>query len=380
VLGEDDLALRARLLGRLAGALRDEPSRERRDLLSEEAVELARRAEDPATLAYALGARGHVIEAPDTIDELRALATELRELAARTGDLERAIVGYVLPFMAELLAGDVDAARAALAAASGLADELRQPVQLWDTRSAEAMLAIALGKFSEAEALSAEALALGERALPDAAVPVYQLQRYTLSDFRGDLGRVEPAIRELVAAYPARPVFRCVLAHLFARLGRSEAAQRALEELGRCDFAAVPFDQEWLFATSVLAETAAALGDTRAAAILYRLLLPWAELNVVDPAEGIRGSVDRYLGLLAVTTGRRNEADRHFVAALAANERMGFRPWLAHTRYDYGRLLAGRPGPSEHEQRKLLSQALADYRELDMPAYAASAQALLATS
>jgi hypothetical protein len=47
VLAEDDVELRARLLARLAGVLRDEHSRDRRDRISGEAVELARRAGKP---------------------------------------------------------------------------------------------------------------------------------------------------------------------------------------------------------------------------------------------------------------------------------------------------------------------------------------------
>jgi tetratricopeptide (TPR) repeat protein len=53
VLGEDAPMLRARLLARLAGALRDEPSLEPRSSLSREAVEIARRLDDKETLAYA---------------------------------------------------------------------------------------------------------------------------------------------------------------------------------------------------------------------------------------------------------------------------------------------------------------------------------------
>lgn len=56
-LGEDNVELRARLLARLAGALRDEHSRERRDKLSHEAVEIARRTQESTALAYALDGR-----------------------------------------------------------------------------------------------------------------------------------------------------------------------------------------------------------------------------------------------------------------------------------------------------------------------------------
>ena len=53
-LGENGADARARLLARLAGALRDEPSLEPRSSLSREAVEIARRLGDKETLAYAL--------------------------------------------------------------------------------------------------------------------------------------------------------------------------------------------------------------------------------------------------------------------------------------------------------------------------------------
>ena len=53
-LGHDDAELRIRLLSRLAGALRDEPSRTRRERAQREAVELARRSGSPALLGWAL--------------------------------------------------------------------------------------------------------------------------------------------------------------------------------------------------------------------------------------------------------------------------------------------------------------------------------------
>jgi hypothetical protein len=56
-LGDADPQLRARLLARLAGARRDDWSREPRNSLSAEAVEIARRTGDADTLAYALETR-----------------------------------------------------------------------------------------------------------------------------------------------------------------------------------------------------------------------------------------------------------------------------------------------------------------------------------
>src|SRR5207245_11084241 len=56
-LGDEDVELRVRLLARLSGALRDEPSRDRRERLSREAVELARRTGNQSALAHALDGR-----------------------------------------------------------------------------------------------------------------------------------------------------------------------------------------------------------------------------------------------------------------------------------------------------------------------------------
>ena len=377
-LAMEDAELRARLLARLAGALRDEPSRERRDALSREAVDLARRTGNLATLSHALVGRAHAIIAPDTVAECLALGTELREVAARSGDREQIVAAHMLRNMGHLVVGNVGEGELELAAASSIAGELKQPAQLWLARAAQAMLALAAGRLSEAEALIPQALELGERALPHVAIPHYQLQRYTLCDFRGHLGEVEPEIRDLVAAYPTRPVFLCALAHLQARLGRLPEAKRLLDSLAGEDFSALPFDQEWLYGMSLLAETSMLVGDTDSAEILSRLLLPWAAFNAVDVAEGFRGAVSRYLGILATMLGRWGDAERHFEDALKLNEYMGALPWLAHTQEDYARMLLTRDGPGDRRHaHDLLEPGLATYRELGMQSYAASAAQLL---
>jgi DNA-binding SARP family transcriptional activator len=376
-LADEDVELRARLLARLAGALRDEPSRQRRDRLSGEAVELARRTGDPAALAYALDGRVAAIVGPDTVAECLALGTELRQVAERIGDKERVAAGHYARVFAQLQVGDLPATEAELKAMSGIADELRQPAQLWLACAVRAMLALAAGRLTEAGALVPQALALGERAVAEIAIPTYGLQQYTLYDFRGSLEEAEPAIRDLVVAYPARPVFRCALALLHARLGRTEQAKRGLDQLSQDRCSALPLDQEWLYGMSLLAETCVLLSDSHPAAVLSRLLTPWAGFNAVDIPEGTRGAVSRYLGLLSTTTKHWEEAEVHFENAVAMNSRMGARPWLAHTQSDYARMLLARDGPGDRERaQKLLDAALASYRELGMKSYAATAATL----
>ena len=237
-----------------------------------------------------------------------------------------------------------------LIAASSLAETLQQPTHRWLVVSAEAMLALTRGRFDDAATLAMKALALGERAQPRSAIPVYRLQRYGLSEFLGGSEELEPEIRDLVSQYPTRPVFRCTLVHLQTRLGRLGDAKRAFEELGADDFAFLPFDQEWLYGMSLLSEICGLLGDADSAEVLYRLLGPYAELNCFDLPEAMRGSASRYLGILAATMERWPEAAQHFENALDMNETMGAKPWLAGTQNDYAQMLLTRDGPGDRKR------------------------------
>ena len=80
--------------------------------------------------------------------------------------------------------------------------------------------------------------------------------------------------------------------------------------------------------------------------------------------------------MLASTTGRWNDAARLFDDALEMNERMGARPWLAHTQEDYASMLIARNAPGDNERsRKLLELAFATYDELGMHKHTASSWA-----
>ena len=371
-LPDTETELRVRLLARLAGALRDELSRDRRNALSKQAVTLARQTGNPAALAYALTGRAPVILAPDTLNECLASGSELCEVATQTSDRERLVHGHLDRYIAQVMLGNVHQAEADLGAATRHAQALKQPVQLWQTCASHAMVALAAGNLDQAEQLLNEALALGEHSQPEMAIPAYLLQHYALCDLRGRPADVESAIYGLPVEYPTRVSFRCAIIHLDAQLGRTAKAKDALENIVANDVSALPFDQEWLYGMSHLAETSALLADTHSAAILYPLLSPWANLNATDHPEGFRGSVSRYLGMLAATIGNHNDAQRHYELAVANNEKMGARPLLAQTQENYAHLLTSRNKPGDHQHsRDLLDHALTTYHHLGMHAHAA---------
>jgi tetratricopeptide (TPR) repeat protein len=111
-------------------------------------------------------------------------------------------------------------------------------------------------------------------------------------------------------------------------------------------------------------------GDRARADTLYQTLLPFAGRNVVVSNAAIcYGALSRYLGVLAATLERWEDAARHFEDALAMNSRMDARPWLAHTQEQYATMLLARNQLGDRDKAAaLFDAALATARELGMRA------------
>lgn len=119
-----------------------------------------------------------------------------------------------------------------------------------------------------------------------------------------------------------------------------------------------------------MAEACAALADGARAKTLYELALPFTERYVFVGYGAIcGGSIAHYLGLLAATMGRLDDAESHFADAMERNARIGGTVWLARTRVDFARALLDRGRPGDRERAgTLLEQALAAASELGLAA------------
>jgi tetratricopeptide (TPR) repeat protein len=339
---EADSPLRVRLLARLAGGpLRDASfPPERKARLSEDALAMARRLDDDdATLAYAM--HGYILghHSPDHVRPQLELATELVEVAGRAGDKERVFDGHEERFDALVELGDIEAARAELAAMDRVARELRQPSQAWLVGAHEAILALLAGPLEEAERLVEAARDLGERTQGWNATVTYRLQLYALRREQNRLDEVEDVIRRSVAEFPTYPIIRCVQTHLLAKLGAHDEARATLEAFTRDRCAALPFDEEWLVSTCLLADAADVLGAADVSAVLYELLVPYDDHVAISYPEVSLGAVALRLGVLAAAIGRRDDARRHFADALAMHRRIGAQRWHARTERAAARLL-----------------------------------------
>ncbi|MGH2765851.1 MAG: ATP-binding protein, partial [Actinomycetota bacterium] len=376
-LPEQDGELRVRLLARLAGALRDQPSPELRDALSRQAVEMAQRLGDVSTEAYALAGRYACIWGPDNTEELLGIADRIIELAERADEPERALEGNLVRHTSLMILGDIPGAKAALDQAGRLAEELRQVLQRWYVACYRTILGLFEGRYREAEARIEQTLALGERAQDLDPQVAHRLQLFALRREQGRLGEMEEVIRRSIEEYPWYPLFRCALAHLHAATGHEHQAHGSFEELAARDFAAIPRDNQWLLATTLLPEVARFLGDVRRAAVLHDLLLPYAELNVLFAPEVVTGSVAGALAVAAEAAGRWDMAEMHFEEAIARNGRMGALPAKARAQHDFARALLTRDGPGDRGRAvDLLGSALTTAEELEMADLATRARSL----
>jgi DNA-binding SARP family transcriptional activator len=376
-VGGRDAPARARLLARLAAAIRDDASRERRVALAEEAVDIARGSDDLVTLAYALEGYWVASEGADPAREGLTIGNQLIALGEQLGDEERVFTGHDFRLNAFWKLGDRAGVDVEVESLTRLADDLRQPAQRWYVGTSRTMLALMEGRLEDAEHLIAQTRAAGERAEGWNAVVSQRLQVFVLRREQGRLAEIEGTIRRSVHEYPTLVRFRCALAHLHAELADEPAARAALDDLLSLDLGREYLDAEWLFSMSLLPNVCSFLADEDAAARLYSLLAACDGLYTHAPIEATFGSMARGLGVLATTLGRFEDAERHFEVAIATERKMGAHPWLAHAQHDMAAMLLARRGPGdERSARSLLDEALTSYRALGMAPWAARASAL----
>src|SRR5215831_13953333 len=196
------------------------------------------------------------------------------------------------------------------------------------------------------------------------------MQIFTLRREQGRLHELAPVVRHFVQQHGVASTWRPGLALIYCELGREREARTAFEQLAAHDFADLPHDSLWITCMAYLAEVCVFLGDSRRAATLYRLLLPYNGYTiVVGSAHVCYGAASRYLGMLAATMERWEDAAQHFEDALAMNARMGARPWLAYTQYQYAVMLLARNQSGDRDKAMaLLDEALTTARALGMHA------------
>jgi len=319
------------------------------------------------------------LRGPEHPQDRLATAAEIIRLAEAIGDKELVLRGYIWRVVALLELGDIQAVDQDMAAYTQRAEELRQPLYMWVLTIWQAMRAELRGDFAAAERLAQQALAMGQRAQDSDAVQCFIVQLFVIRGGRKSLHAVELPTRDFTAQYTSIPGWRSALALLYATTAREVEARREFEYFAANDFAALPRHAYWMITLTNLAQVCVQLQDKARAARLYQLLLPFAEQCVlVEPGLVCLGSVARFLGQLAMTMARWDEAEAHFTAAVQRNTLLRARPVLAQTQRHYATMLLARKWPGDREKAvALLHQALTVGQELAMDEHIRHVHALL---
>jgi tetratricopeptide (TPR) repeat protein len=365
-LGERDSGLRSRVLARLAVAINPMEFPERAVHLSRQALDMARRIGDFGTLAYAASAR-QLTGGPDDLADRLALAGEIVSTTTGT-DNELALEARFWHAYALLELGDRAAMDREVEAMERGADRLGHPCPRYLAAVLQTVRALLDGRLVDAEHLALEALSLGERWAPSVAAQVFSSHLFALRKEQGRLDELIDPLAALARQYPSVSGFRCGLAYVHAELGQHENARNEFERAAADGFTDLPRDLQWLPVLATLAEVCVVLNDRERAQILYDLLLPYAERNVVaGPGGFVYGSASLCLGMLARALSRWGEGQRHLENALALHRRMGAHGHVARTQLELAlHLIASEPAGDGRRVRDLLAAARETAECLDL--------------
>ena len=366
VLGDERSTLRVGVLSGLARALDFRGKQERGAAVRSSAVAMARELDDRAGLAITL-ARCYWSRGTSSLDEILTMLDEAAELGRELGNTEILAEAMAWRTPALVAVCDLEGARRQIEALRETAEQTAQPFMLHVAEHYGSAIALCDGHLDEAEDRAQRSHEWSRLLTGRDAAGVYGIEMFSVRREQGRLAELAPVIRILGAHSRLGGPWRPGLVSVLVELGMEAEARR---ELARVVAEGLePFRESlWLAALTYLTDACAALGDQAAAAMVYPELEPLAGGNVmIGHLVACYGSADRYLGMLAATLGEWDRAEAHFERAMELNRRMGAKTWLAHTAYEYARLLLAR-GSGARDPAELLGEAAALARQIGMPA------------
>lgn len=247
--------------------------------------------------------------------------------------------------------------------------ELQNPASQWNDLLWRGTLALLDGRFGEVEAIASTLLNLVSSQIDPWAIQRGKgaLEQGRVSEFESEMVRVSTAV-------PGNTILMSMLAFTHAETGRHDDALQIVEKLAADNFRPV-LRCMTTTAFAYVAEAVVALGQLDLAARVYQLYLPYAGLAAVSGLGAhCPGAVDRYLGQLAASLGRWDEAEAHYTAAIELETGLRSPPLLARSEYWYGRMLLERGYPGDADLARALLKSAAETAEfLGMARLAAQA-------
>ena len=226
-VGDADSSSRARLLARLAvERTRDGDSPNRR-VIADEALSMARRLNDPATLLDVLTARVWTMDTLGTLSERSVTTAEAEQIADRLGDPIGRFWSTRSRIDSVLETAELSEYVRCVNKLTRLAIEIGQPVLRYISLQAQALRTLLAGDANEAEALAERAFQLGtDTGQPD-ALPTHAGLIGPIRWHQGRLSELVSLSESMLAAHPTIASIRAGLATvIYADLGREDDAHQ----------------------------------------------------------------------------------------------------------------------------------------------------------
>lgn len=356
---DPDGELGIRLRARLAQALYFvDDTRDRREALCREALTRAQGRASPGLICTVLNDSLEALFHCDNVDEQRTLADRLFRTAHETPDQRALLQSHAWRTVLFMSAGELHDAEAEIATFRQVAEEVRQPEFLSIAHSFVASLAIARGRFTEAESHIHRATRLGERIHGYNAWLVRFVQLFTI---RREQGRSHELagddVRFPESGDPAGDAFlraaHWTLPFALVEQGDLAAARDAFDQrLG--EFGELPPENSRnarLSALAALGHVAARLDDANAAAKLRPLIEPYADRwMVVGFGNVVLASMRSVLAAVAATLRDYDTATGCFERSIADHDRQQAVVAQARTLANYAAMLLDRAQGSDHER------------------------------
>ena len=347
-----------------------------------EALDDARRLDDPVALAEALSLAHHCLLGPHHTVLRLALASELIAVSPRTGRALDGLMGLTWRTVDLVLRGDRLAGRALSELRKQLAVEPCDALRFLSD-AIRVMFAIREGRLNDAEALAGACYDFGLDVGDADALGWYGAQLIAIRWLQGRADELLPLVREIAdsttIAEPAAG-FVAAVAALAGTAGDRDAARTALACLRASGLATVSSSSSWSATMLGVCEAAHLLGDVDAAREAYELLVPFADLPVMASI-GVTtfGSAHRPLALAAWTMGDLDLAIGHLESAIAADLATGDATWQALAAATLSDALEARGRPGDRQRAiELRAGAIAAARRFGMDRRADEWQAAMA--
>jgi DNA-binding winged helix-turn-helix (wHTH) protein len=304
---------------------------------------LARESKDSEALAVALSAKAYFANGPDLQDLAESISSQIEFLYAERSPLVRVHWSAQAQFSRIVIAlqhGDMAAVDRSIGAFGAAARELKHPELEWHHQRAVIVHRMNRGQF---DGLKEALQELHDRAEDLRLFSLEGVRAVDWSVLLRETGAISGSgsfENKLVPQESDCPYRRARKIRSLVELGAVEKARSALYELPSDRLERLPHDRDYLGTLVHLAVASVATRSEAHAQSVYALLSPYPHLFAADLSMHCDGAVSRFLGMLARSLGRTQEAVHHLEDAFQRNEQTGFLPQAAHSAYELASVLS----------------------------------------